>query len=272
VVKSTIEPAKLTLSGGIGVGKIIALVVMYVASFSVGQEAVQRYYAAKDEKSAVKGSLIAAVVYILFAFIPAIIGLATKAMVSKGIIDGSVILTNGARYALPTLAMQIMPPILVGLLFAGLISATMSSADSDLLGAGSIFSNDIYKVYINKDADDKKVLRVTQGTMILIGLLSMIVALTNTKSIITVLMFSFTLRAGGAFIPYVVGHYWKRANWSGALLSVIFGSLVVILVEKNVFSFFGLDPIFPGLLVSLIVFVGCGYIFKNAKSEQKMEG
>lgn len=42
-------------------------------------------------------------------------------------------MANGARYALPTLAIQTMPPVLVGLLFAGLISATMSSVDSDLL-------------------------------------------------------------------------------------------------------------------------------------------
>lgn len=264
-IVNSLPAEKLSLTQGIGVKTIISLIVMYTASFAVGQEAVQRYYAAKNEKAAVKGSLIAAGVYILFAFIPAILGLASYAMVQNGIIDGTTILQNGARYALPTLAIQTMPPILVGLLFAGLISATMSSADSDLLGAGSIFSNDIYKVYINKDADEKKVLRVTQLVMVLVGVLSMVVALTNTKNIITILMFSFTLRAGGAFIPYILGHYWKKASFAGALSSVIVGSIAVLLVEKNVISFFGLDPIFPGLLFSLIVFLIFSNLFPNKR-------
>ncbi len=136
----------------------------------------------------------------------------------------------------------------------------MSSADSDLLGAGSIFANDIYRIYINKNADDKKVLRVAQMSMVFVGILSLAVALTNTKSIITVLMFSFTLRAGGAFFPYIVGHYWKKASTAGALASVVLGSLTVVLVQKDIVSFFGQDAIIPGLLVSLIVFVGFSYL------------
>jgi SSS family solute:Na+ symporter len=270
VITSSLPAEKLSLTAGIGWGTIISLIVMYTASFAVGQEAVQRYYAAKDEKTAVRGSLIAGGVYVIFAFIPAVLGLASYVMVEKGIIDGTAILSNGARYALPTLAIQTMPPILVGLLFAGLISATMSSADSDLLGAGSIFANDIYKVYINKNADDKKILRVTQLTMVVIGVLGLIVALTNTKSIITVLMFSFTLRAGGSFIPYVVGHYWKKASWAGAMSSVIVGSIAVVLVEKNIIAFFGLDPIYAGLIFSLIVFLIFSNIFPNENNSTEL--
>lgn len=259
VVKA-VPAERMTMTGGIGIGTIIALVIMYTASFAVGQEAVQRYYAARDEKAAIQGSLIAGGVNTFFAFIPVVLGLAAYSMVQNGIIDGTAIMANGARYVLPTLAIQTMPPILVGLLFAGLISATMSSADSDLLGAGSIFANDIYKVYINKKADDKQLLRVAQITMILVGALSLVVALTNTKSIITVLMFSFTLRAGGSFFPYILGHYWKKASTAGAMASVILGSITVVLVDRGVVSFFGLDAILPGLLVSFIVFIGFSYL------------
>nr|WP_272508952.1 sodium:solute symporter family protein [Clostridium ganghwense] len=269
-VTSVIPPEKLTLTGGIGIKTIISLIVMYTTSFAVGQEAVQRYYAARDGKAAVQGSLIAGGVYIIFAFIPAILGLAAFSMVKNGTIDGAAIMANGARYALPTLAIQTMPPVLVGLLFAGLISATMSSADSDLLGAGSIFANDIYKVYINKNAKDKQTLKVTQITMIIVGIFGMIVALTNTKSIITVLMFSFALRAGGGFIPYIVGHYWKKASCAGAMASVIVGSIVVLLVQYNVVSFFGLDPIFPALVFSFLVFMVFSNMFPNKRNTTQL--
>lgn len=49
-----------------------------------------------------------------------------------------------------------MPAFICGLLFAGIISATMSSSDADLLGAGSVFANDIYKQFIGMKEDRQK--------------------------------------------------------------------------------------------------------------------
>ena len=149
-VVAALPKEQFSFTKGIGIKGIIGLVIMYTASFAVGQEAVCRYYAARDDKAAVMGSIYAAIINFVYAFIPTVLGLITLALVKQNIISGEAIMANGARYALPTLAMQTMPSIIVGLLFAGIISATMSSADSDLLGAGSIFGNDIYKQYIKK--------------------------------------------------------------------------------------------------------------------------
>ena len=122
---------------------------------------------------------------------------------------------------------------MVGLLFAALISATMSSADSDMLAAGSIFANDIYRVYIHPDASDARVLRVTRWTMAGVGALSLGVALLDWQDMITVLMFSFALRAGGEFIPYIAGHYWRKATGISSLASIVVGCGVVIYVKLN---------------------------------------
>jgi SSS family solute:Na+ symporter len=248
-VYRSLPPAKRSATAGIGWGTILSLVVMYLTSFAVGQEAVQRYFAARDEKAAVQGSLIASGIYLIFAFIPAALGLIAYTLVQQGGMDAEL-MESGARYALPALALETMPAPLAGLLFAGIISATMSSADSNMLGAGSIFANDIYRIYPKHDASDREVLRATQAAMVVIGLLSLVVAWGNTQSIIGILMFSMTLRAGGAFFPYVVGHYWPRASWAGAMASILVGSAVVVLAEQGVLPFFGLKPIFPGLLAS----------------------
>ncbi|MEW6244841.1 MAG: sodium:solute symporter family protein [Bacillota bacterium] len=269
-VASMLPPEKLSFTQGIGWKTIIALIVMYTASFAVGQEAVQRFYAAKDEKTAMQASFLTAGVYVIFAFIPAVLGLIAFAMVQEGIIDSTQIMAHGARYALPTLAIQTMPPLLVGLLFSALISATMSSADSNMLGAAGIFGNDIYKRYINRSADEGQVLSVIKGSMILVGVLSMLIAYFNKGSIINLLMFSFTLRAGGSSIPYVVGHYWKKASWAGAMASLIVGSTMVLLVEKKYLSFFGLDPIIPGLISSLVVFVLFTSLYPNREDTTQL--
>ena len=254
---------KFDLTEGVGWKTILSLTVMYIASFAVGQEVVQRYYAAKDERTARRGSLYAALAYLFFAFVPAFLGVLAFGMVQNGHLDGALIEANGTRYVLPVLAAEVLPSWLTGVIFAALISATMSSADSDLLAAGSIFSNDIYAQYIRREAQDGEILRVTRLAMVAIAVLAMVVALKSKESIIAILMFSFTLRAGGAFIPYVVGHLWRRAGAAGCMASIITGSTVVVLIERDLISVFDLDPILPGLFVSTVFFVVFSLIFPH---------
>jgi SSS family solute:Na+ symporter len=229
-VVSSVPDEKLSLTEGTGVGQIVALVIMYVCSFAVGQETVQRYFAARDEKAAVQGSLIAGGVYVLFAFVPAVLGVIAYSMVAAGSMDGAVLEAEGTRYVLPVVAVHVLPSWLVGLVFAALISATMSSADSDLLAAGSIFSNDIWSKF-RKDPSDREILLVTRWTMVAVAALAMGVALVSAASIIGLLVFSFSLRAGGAFVPYVAGHYWRRATLPGALAALAVGSGSIIVFE-----------------------------------------
>ena len=239
---------------------VVSLVVMYVATFTVGQEAVSRYYAARDGKAARQGSILAAIINFVYAFVPAILGIITLALINMGIFNEGEFADVGARYALPVLAVRTMPALICGLLFAGIISATMSSSDSDLLGAGSIFANDIYRAVLKPDADNKEVMRVTRITMVVVSLIAMAAALFNPASLIAILTFAFTLRAAGTFFPYVLGHYWKGGSLAGTIASVISGSIVVIYLEKiakegmpfyKAFS----QPIIPGLVVGLIFFL-----------------
>jgi len=268
-IVSHIPKQQMSFTEGIGFKTIISLTLMYIASFAVGPEVIQRYYGGRDEKAVRNGSILGGIICIVYAVLPAILGLAAFAMVKQGTIDTALITSEGTRYILPVLAVQTMPPILVGVLFAALISATMSSADSDMLAAGTIISNDIYKKYFNKKADDKKLLLVNRIVMVICGLLSMGIALTNTKSIIGILMFSFSLRAGGAFIPYIVGHYSNKAGAIASMASLISGSIAVLLFQGTV-SFFGMDPVVPGVIISAIVFFGITAIVGNKKTGQEI--
>jgi SSS family solute:Na+ symporter len=259
-VAANVPPETFDLISGIGgVKAIIALVIMYISTFTVGQEAVSLYYSARDGKTAKQGSLLAALVNGMYAFIPAVLGIITLALVNMGKISSDTMLSEGARYSLPVLAAQTMPPVIVGLLFSGIISAAMSSADSDLLGAGSIFGNDIYKQFVRNDAPDREIMQVTQASMIIAGSFSLIVAM-NAASIIDLLMFSFTLRAAGAFFPYVIGRYWKKSSTAGAIASLVVGSIVSVIFEWKLISgltFFGWErqTVIPGLVCALIAYV-----------------
>jgi solute:Na+ symporter, SSS family len=266
-----IPDAKWSLVDGVGLWTIVALSIMYIASFSVGQEAVQRFYSARDEKAARGAATITSIVYAGFALVPALIGVMMYGMVQNGQIDASLLEVEGTQFALPVMAMQVLPSLVVGLLFAALISATMSSASSNLLAAGSIFTNDFYRVYLNKDAGDDHALRVIRWTMAIVCALSVFIAVANVTDLITLLVFSFSLRAGGAFIPYLVGHIWERASATGSMLSLIFGSATVALVENGWISFLGDQPIFPALVVSALVFFLGSWFFPRANNHRAAE-
>ena len=244
---------------------VVSLTIMYVATFTVGQEAVSRYYAARDGKAAKQGSILAAIINFIYAFIPAVLGIITLALINMGKFNAEDFADVGARYALPVLAMEAMPAVICGLLFAGIISATMSSSDSDLLGAGSIFANDIYRAVLKPDATSEEVMKVTKIVMAIVGVASMFIALFNTSSLVNLLMFCFTLRAAGAFFPYVLGHYWTGASLAGTIASLISGSIVVVYLEKiSGGMLFGMkvsQPIIPGLVVALVFFLVFSKIF-----------
>lgn len=258
-VMLNVPEGTMNMFAGYSVFDVVSLVIMYTATFSVGQEAVSRFYAAKDGASAKGGAWLAAVVNFIYAFIPTILGIITLALINMGKFSEAQFADVGARYALPVLAINVMPALICGLLFAGIISATMSSSDSDLLGAGSIFANDIYKAAIKPDASSAEVMKVTKVVMCIVGIASMFIALFNTQSIITILTFCFTLRAAGSFFPYVLGHYWKKASTAGSIASLIAGTIVVVYLDK--FSggmLFGIkfsQTIVPGLVAGLIAFL-----------------
>ncbi|NCC51554.1 MAG: hypothetical protein EOM20_10095 [Spartobacteria bacterium] len=81
---SQLPAERMSFLDGVGIKTIISLIVMYTVSFCVGQEAVQRYYAAKTDKPALGGSLIASGIYVVFAFVPTVLGLACFILVKNG--------------------------------------------------------------------------------------------------------------------------------------------------------------------------------------------
>lgn len=273
-VAANVPEGTLSIFSGYSMFDIVSLVIMYVATFAVGQEAVSRFYAARDEKAAKGGAWLAALVNFIYAFIPTVLGIITLALINMGKFNAEDFASVGARYALPVLAIETMPAIICGLLFAGIISATMSSSDSDLLGAGSIFANDIYRAVLKPSASDKEVMTVTKLTMCVVGVASMFIALFNTQSIVTILMFCFTLRAAGSFFPYILGHYWKKASTAGTMASLIAGTVVVVYLDKfskgNLFGIHFSQTIVPGLVAAFICFIVFSLLFPPKKETTEL--
>ncbi|MGL4982854.1 MAG: sodium:solute symporter family protein [Treponemataceae bacterium] len=262
-VISNLTPEQMSLTQGVGIPTIISLTIMYIASYAVGPEISQRFLSAKNEKALMYGSLSSGIICILYACLPALLGVIASSIVKDGLITSEVLTSRGTRYILPILAHYTMPPIIVGLLFSALISATMSSADSDMLAVSTIVTNDIYKKFINTKAQDKELLILSRITIVAVGLFAMFIAFV-AKNIISILMFSFSLRAAGVFVPYLFAHYTqKKLSPVASMASLIGGSVVTLFFQYNKsINLFGVDPIIPGIIVSALVFFCISAIIK----------
>ncbi len=147
---------------------------------------------------------------------------------------------------------QLFPPLVRGLAVAGILAAIMSTTDAMLLAAGAEFSNNIYKRYFKPGASDEEVIRVAKVVMAVIGVITITLALNQTKSI-GVIVGLLVEGTGSAFaVPLLAGLWWKRANKVGGFVSVVggFGTFAVVHFMKIV-------PMFAEILISLPVSLLC---------------
>jgi SSS family solute:Na+ symporter len=240
IVKS-VPPSEMNLFKA-GFNTIGSLFFMYIITFVTGAEMVSRALASKDEKVAMKGSLLSGLLMGLYAFVPAIIGL-----VALGTMPG---IRSSDAYAKVMLGYA--PEVIAGVGLAAILAATMSSADSDMLGASSIFAIDIWKRYIKKNASDKEILILTRVGVVVVGVLAMLAALTGFD-IITINTFAFMLRSAGPFAPFVLGILWKNVTKEAGFAAIVCGSIAGVYWRLIGQPYVG-DSVF-GALIGLLAFI-----------------
>ncbi|MGI6777727.1 MAG: sodium/proline symporter PutP [Acetivibrionales bacterium] len=161
------------------------------------------------------------------------------------------------------------PPLLAGIVMAGILAATISSSDSYLLIAASAFSKNIYQGIMKKEATDKMVLIVSRITLIIIAIIAVIIALDENSVIFTVVSFAWA-GFGATFGPIMLfSLFWKRVTRVGAIAGMLTGGIMVFLwklVIKPLGGIFGIYELLPAFLLSCIVIV---IVSLSTKEESK---
>lgn len=227
----------------IGWGTILGFIVLYFMTFSTGQEAVQRYYAAKDEKTAIWGSIMCGGLMTLYAFIPAVLGLIALAAFPN-IEENS---------ALATVSVELLPPVIAGILLSGVISATLSSASGNLLAVASVYIKDVHGNLFKKELKDEAELKASRWIVVITGVGAIGISLFS-QQIIPLLVFAFTIRSTGPFAAYLLGLLVERVTKNAGLASIIIGTIVGVIWEilKNPFN---IMAVIMGSTASLITFL-----------------
>ncbi|MPN34211.1 hypothetical protein SDC9_181704 [bioreactor metagenome] len=159
-------------------------------------------------------------------------------------------------------------PFLGGAILATLLIAIVGTGSGMALGFGTIFINDIYKKFINKNVDSKKELFITRMIIILSLIVSSIFTIGNLKSsILTWGFMSMGLRATVLLVPMCGSLFFKgRINKGSAILSSILG--IVAFIASSLIIDVNFDPLFVGIFISLMVVV-IGSLFNKIKFNNK---
>jgi sodium/proline symporter len=123
-------------------------------------------------------------------------------------------------------------PWMGGILLAAILSAIMSTIDSQLLVSSSALTEDFYKHIINRTAGEKELIVIGRISVLLISLLAMLLALNPESSILGLVSYAWG-GFGAAFGPVIIAALFSRkTGWASALSGMIVGTLVLVVWER----------------------------------------
>ncbi len=166
----------------------------------------QRIYSAKTVSSVRQSFTITGLLYLGFSFLLTIIGMAVWTMNPQ-------LENSGFAFLFAT---QVLPPVLaMAILIAGM-SANMSSGSSDAIAAVSIMLRDLYTLVTYHMPAPEKAIRLSRIFLVLVIALALLFALTS-NDIISYITKMISMIMSGMFICTMLGRFWTRFNWQGAV-------------------------------------------------------
>ena len=220
-----------------------------------------RFMAIEDEKKLVLSRRIASVWVVIAMTASIIIGMVGLGMTKAGALEflsGSSSETLIVRIANLIAQHGVLAAILAGLILAGILAATMSTADSQMLAAASSVSQNILQEFAHLKLSEKQSLFAARLTIVCISVVGVVLARDPNSSVFGIVSFAWAGVGGSYGAVVLCALFWKRCNWQGALAGMLSGGLMVF-VWKYLISplggVFGIYELLPAFLTSLAICV-----------------
>lgn len=153
-------------------------------------------------------------------------------------------------------------PWLGGILLAAILSAIMSTIDSQLLVCSSALTEDFYKKTLRRKASEKEVVIIGRMCVIIISLIALVLAWDRESSILKIVAYAWG-GFGAAFGPVVIfALFSRKTTWQAALAGMISGTVVLIIWKRAGLSD-DLYEIVPGFAVNCLVILLANLIVKQ---------
>ena len=217
-----------------------------------------RFMAIEDDNKLSLSRRVASIWVVISMAIAILIGVVGLAMSA----NGSVPALEGS--ASETIIVQISSllsthgwgaAIIAGIILSGILAATMSTSDSQLLAASSSVSENIFHRFLKMDLGEKKMMALARISLIIIGVIGVGIAWDPNSSVFTIVAFAWA-GFGASFGPVVLlALFWRRSNMQGALAGMIAGGAMVFIWKFAVRPLGGAWNIYellPAFIVAIV--------------------
>jgi len=206
---------------GKGWPAVLRYVVILAPSFVISPGLLQKLFGARDERAVRAGVGLNAAGLFAYAIVPVLIGIIARSRFPD--------LANH-ELALPTLLTQALPLWLGALLLGAIFSAELSAADAVLFMLSTSLSKDLYKGFVNQQANDAQLMRVARGSALTCGVVGALLAML-LPTVISALTIFYTLLTAALLLPLIAGLYSKRVTPQAAIASMLASITVVVASE-----------------------------------------
>jgi len=264
-------------------GMIAGAILIYLIGYMGLPHCVNKHMAMASPKTAKTTVVYATIWTQLFCFTPYILGLCGIILLPQLGLPG-----GDPEMVIPQLANLMFPGIVSAVVLTAIMSAIMSTVAALLLLVGTLWSIDLYKRSIKKDATDKEVVFMSRAAIIAVGIVGITIAIIQPPAVFGLVVFAFGVMAA-AFLPsYICAIWWKKANATGSCASMILGGgTAFIWTAMDLEAKTGQHSFLAGVVVSIIaMFIGSQFgkpttpemmdlmdraAAKNAKVSPKLE-
>ena len=179
-------------------------------------------------------------------------------IIGRSYLPGLLTTAGDAENIFTLLSTRFFPPVLAGVVISGILAASMSTCDSQMLIVASSLANDLFKDVIKKDASEAMVLWVARIAMLVVTVFAIIIAISGNQSIFRVVSYAWA-GFGASFGPLVLfSLFWKRTTFPAAVAGMLTGGIMVVL-WKNVIAkaggVFAVYELLPAFILSCLVIV-----------------
>ncbi len=232
-----------------------------------------RFMAINDEKNLTLSRRVASVWVVIAMAVAVSIGISGRVLSDTGVIE---VLKNAdsetviIRVADLLSRLGILPALLAGLVLAGILASTMSTADSQLLAASSSVSQNLLQETFHLKLSAKQSMFAARMMLVVISVLSAFIARDPESSIFGIVSFAWA-GFGAGFGPVVIcSLFWKRTTLSGAVSGMVVGGVMVFVWKyliKPIGGVFGVYELLPAFIVSILTIIVVSLLTKEPAPE-----
>ena len=171
------------------------------------------------------------------------------------------------------LVQVVFNPWIAGILIAAILSAIMSTIDSQLLVCSSVITEDFYRKWIKPDVSNRELLLIGRFGVVIIALVAGLLALDPKSNVLSLVSYAWA-GFGAAFGPVVIlSLFWKQYSRNGAIATILVGAITVVLWKQLSGGIFDVYEIIPGFIFASISGVIMSIIFKpSEKVKSQFDG